>query len=63
MRRAVERHLEDPMAEELLKGTIKGGDKVLVSCVDSKMTFAVTESTAETAPAGTPTEESNPDAT
>ena len=52
MRRAVERHLEDPMAEELLKGTMKSGDKVLVSCVDSKMTFTVTESSAEAAPAG-----------
>ena len=62
MRRAVERHLEDPMAEELLKGTIKGGDKVLVSCIDAKMTFSVTESTAEAAPAGAPAEENKPDA-
>ncbi|MDH4470372.1 MAG: ATP-dependent Clp protease ATP-binding subunit [Verrucomicrobiae bacterium] len=31
MRRAVERYLENPMAEELLKGTIKEGDHVKVT--------------------------------
>ncbi|MGH8046049.1 MAG: ATP-dependent Clp protease ATP-binding subunit, partial [Chthoniobacterales bacterium] len=31
MRRAVERYLEDPMAEELLKGTIKVGDVIKVT--------------------------------
>ena len=44
MRRAVERHLEDPMAEELLRGTIKTGDTVKVSAVDGKLTFNVPES-------------------
>ncbi|WP_018968808.1 ATP-dependent Clp protease ATP-binding subunit [Rubritalea marina] len=32
MRRAVERYLEDPLAEELLRGTVKEGDSVKVSC-------------------------------
>ena len=31
MRRAVERYLEDPMAEEILRGTIKPGDTAKVS--------------------------------
>ena len=61
MRRAVERHLEDPMAEELLKGSIKEGDKVLVSCEEGKMTFNVTESTAEEAPTVAAPEENKPD--
>ena len=52
MRRAVERHLEDPMAEELLRGTIKSGDTVKVSSLDGKLTFTVPESAAAGTPAG-----------
>ena len=52
MRRAVERHLEDPMAEELLRGTIKTGDTVKVSALDGKLTFTVPESAAAGEPAG-----------
>jgi ATP-dependent Clp protease ATP-binding subunit ClpC len=52
MRRAVERHLEDPMAEELLRGTIKSGDTVKVSALDGKLTFNVPESAAAGEPAG-----------
>jgi len=43
MRRAVERYLEDPMAEELLRGNIKSGDTVKVSAVDGKLSFATSE--------------------
>jgi ATP-dependent Clp protease ATP-binding subunit ClpA len=50
MRRAVERHLEDPMAEELLRGNIKTGDTVKVSAVDGKLTFEVPESVAAAEP-------------
>ncbi|MEO1857401.1 MAG: hypothetical protein ABGY95_08585, partial [Rubritalea sp.] len=32
MRRAVERFLEDPLAEALLRGDVKEGDTVKVSC-------------------------------
>lgn len=39
MRRAVERYLEDPMAEELLRGTIKAGDKVEVKREKEKLAF------------------------
>ena len=47
MRRAVERHLEDPMAEEILRGNIKGGDTATVSAKDGKLVFAVPERAAE----------------
>ncbi len=43
MRRAVERYLEDPLAEELLKGNVKAGDLVEVSVADGKLTFHVAE--------------------
>lgn len=36
MRRAVERYLEDPLAEELLRGSVKEGDNVKVSCKRGK---------------------------
>jgi len=44
MRRAVERYLEDPLAEELLKGTVKAGDIVEVTVAgDDKLAFHVAE--------------------
>jgi ATP-dependent Clp protease ATP-binding subunit ClpC len=49
MRRAVERFLEDPLAEEILRGHIKEGDHVTISAEKTKLTFKVPE-TAE--PAG-----------
>ncbi len=39
LRRAVERFLEDPMAEEILRGTIKNGDFVVVGEKDKALTF------------------------
>src|SRR5216117_531794 len=39
MRRAVERFLEDPLAEELLKGSLHEGEPVQVSVADGKLTF------------------------
>lgn len=44
MRRAVERYLEDPMAEEILRGSIKAGDTAKVVAEDGKLAFKVTES-------------------
>jgi len=52
MRRAVERYLEDPMAEEILRGAIKPGDTAQVSAENGKLTFRVPESATEE-PAGT----------
>jgi ATP-dependent Clp protease ATP-binding subunit ClpC len=43
MRRAVERYLEDPLAEELLRGNVKAGDHVEVIATDVKLSFHVTE--------------------
>src|SRR5467141_229287 len=43
MRRAVERYLEDPLAEELLRGNVKSGDRVEVTAADGKLTFHVAE--------------------
>ena len=44
MRRAVERFLEDPLAEELLRGQIKAGNTVTVSAAGTKLAFTVPES-------------------
>ena len=43
MRRAVERYLEDPLAEELLKGSIKAGDIVEVTVDGEKLAFHAVE--------------------
>ncbi|HSH95624.1 MAG TPA: ATP-dependent Clp protease ATP-binding subunit, partial [Roseimicrobium sp.] len=39
MRRAVERYLEDPLAEEILKGTLHDNEPVHVTVVDGKLSF------------------------
>jgi ATP-dependent Clp protease ATP-binding subunit ClpC len=41
LRRAVERFLEDPMAEEILRGTIKNGDFVVVGEKEKALSFTV----------------------
>ena len=43
MRRAVERYLEDPLAEELLRGSVKAGDLVHVTVENGKLVFKVAE--------------------
>jgi len=53
MRRAVERYLEDPLAEELLRGNIKAGDTVTVSAEKEKLVFAVPEGAAGSPEAST----------
>jgi ATP-dependent Clp protease ATP-binding subunit ClpC len=47
MRRAVERYLEDPMAEEILRGNVKAGDTAQVSADNGKLTFSVPERAIE----------------
>jgi ATP-dependent Clp protease ATP-binding subunit ClpC len=50
MRRAVERYLEDPLAEDLLKGAVKAGDIVEVTVAgEDKLRFHVTEPHGSTA--------------
>jgi ATP-dependent Clp protease ATP-binding subunit ClpC len=43
MRRAVERHLEDPLAEEILKGGLHEGDPVQATVEDGKLIFRQTK--------------------
>ena len=40
MRRAVERSLEDPLAEEILKGSFHDGEPVQVSAEGDRLTFS-----------------------
>src|SRR4030095_8267855 len=40
MRRSVERYLEDPLAEEILKGNLIEGEPVQVSVADDKLVFS-----------------------
>ena len=58
LRRAVERYLEDPMAEEILRGTIKNGDFVVVGETGEKeakkLTFTVGADTSASPAAPTP---------
>ena len=42
LRRAIERYLEDPIAEEVIRGKIKSGDRVKVSADKENLTFATT---------------------
>ena len=51
MRRAVERYLEDPMAEEILRGTFKAGDRIQVTRDGEKLAFKVSEVSGGTPPA------------
>jgi ATP-dependent Clp protease ATP-binding subunit ClpC len=47
MRRAVERYLEDPMAEEILRGSFKAGDQVEVTRDGDKLSFKVSSSSED----------------
>jgi ATP-dependent Clp protease ATP-binding subunit ClpC len=49
MRRAVERYLEDPLAEEILRGNVKAGSKVQVTATDGKLVFTSDTSKAKLA--------------
>lgn len=48
MRRAVERHLEDPLAEEILKGNLHEKDAIHVSAEDGKLKFTQNAAAAGT---------------
>jgi ATP-dependent Clp protease ATP-binding subunit ClpC len=51
MRRAVERFLEDPLAEEILRGHLHEGEPIKVSSDKEKLTFSQSAPTAGTADA------------
>jgi ATP-dependent Clp protease ATP-binding subunit ClpC len=52
MRRAVERYLEDPLAEELLRGNIKTHENIHVKRDGDKLAFVSQSSISEPTPAG-----------
>ena len=41
LKRAVQRYLQDPLAEKLLQKNIKSMQKIIVDCVEDKLTFKV----------------------
>lgn len=41
LKRAVQRYLQDPLAEQLLQKSIKSIQKIIVDCVEDKLTFKV----------------------
>jgi len=47
MRRSVEKYLEDPLAEELLRGNIHDGEPVSVTTTGDKLTFSQAKAAAE----------------
>ena len=49
MRRAVERSLEDPLAEEILKGSFHEGDPIQISAENDHLTFSQKAAAAEDA--------------
>jgi ATP-dependent Clp protease ATP-binding subunit ClpC len=49
MRRAVERYLEDPLAEEILRGHLHEGEPIVVSADKDKLTFTQKAAPAESA--------------
>jgi len=50
MRRAVERNLEDPLAEEILRGGLHPNEPIVVSLQDGKLVFKQKASAAPAAP-------------
>jgi ATP-dependent Clp protease ATP-binding subunit ClpC len=40
LRRAIEKYLQDPLAEEILKGNVKPNESIEVNVADGKLTFA-----------------------
>ncbi len=54
LRRAIQRLIEDPLAEELLAGRFAEGDVIEASCEDGKLVFAKGEGKVEFLPATAP---------
>ncbi|MEM9398775.1 MAG: ATP-dependent Clp protease ATP-binding subunit [Verrucomicrobiota bacterium] len=47
LRRAIERHLEDPIAEEIIRAKIKEGDKIRVNVKNKELTFDKAENSKQ----------------
>jgi ATP-dependent Clp protease ATP-binding subunit ClpC len=54
MRHAVEKYLEDPLAEEFLRGNIKQGDTLEVHVAREQLAFKVTGARANEPANGSP---------
>ena len=54
MRRAVEKYLEDPLAEGFLRGNIKQGDTLEVHTAGEQLAFKVTHPEQSKPPNGSP---------
>jgi ATP-dependent Clp protease ATP-binding subunit ClpA len=50
MRRSVERFLEDPLAEEILKGSCHEGEPILVSADNDHLVFPAPSGAAKSRP-------------
>ena len=50
MRRAVEKHIEDPLAEHVLRGDVKEGDNVQVTFNEEKKVLKFSAESPEAAP-------------
>jgi ATP-dependent Clp protease ATP-binding subunit ClpC len=52
LKRAIERYVEDPLAEEIIRGAIKDGDTVAIDLKDGALTFTPTGTPSPSTPAG-----------
>lgn len=43
LKRAVQRYLQDPLAEQLLQKNIKSMQKIIVDCIDDELTFKIND--------------------
>jgi ATP-dependent Clp protease ATP-binding subunit ClpB len=49
LKRVIQKHVQDPLAEEILRGTVKDGDTVVVSVKDGALTLNGTQVNAAAA--------------
>ena len=47
LRRALQKHIEDRLSEELLRGTVLSGQNVMIDVVDGEFVVQTTESEPE----------------
>jgi ATP-dependent Clp protease ATP-binding subunit ClpC len=59
LRRAIEKHVEDPLSEAILRGQFKGKNVITVVVKDEELAFEATEEDAVMAAAGDQTSDAN----
>ncbi|MBD3401675.1 hypothetical protein GF420_02175, partial [candidate division GN15 bacterium] len=55
LKRAVQKYLEDPLAEEILRGQYAGDLDLIIGSDDEKLTFTFNQSDSKPSKKGTPT--------